>query len=884
MSVLNRISNLFSRARIAQEVDAELQSHIEMRIEDNLAAGMSPEEARRDARMRFGNPAVMKEKVVAMDMELRLDRILADIRFAGRLLRRNPLFASLVVAIMALAIGTASVAYSVVDAWLVRKLPFRNADHLVALWRTDPHNPGEPAYFTSGQDYRNWVHACGSLEEMAGFTWRRSTLKGRVPKRVLTQAATPNLFTMLGASAAFGRVFSTADPNSNLAVLSHELWQDRFNGSKNVLGAQITLNGVSYTIIGVMPRGFIVPSLAQPDPVDVWVPLASDDPVFPSDATEPLGVLAYLRPGRSMTSAQDELATISQRLDPETAKTQGVLVVGLQADLSRSIRPSLLLLMASVGLILFIACFNVAGLLTSRAIERSKEISVRTALGASQCQIVRQLFIETALLGLISGVVGIGVSVTGLKVLLNMHPFTVPPPAPIAINLRILLFTAALTLLTSCAFGLVPAFAASRINLNSALKQSSRSVSGGKAGKHLRTILLTGQVSLSVLLLVGAGLLGRSFLHLESLPLGFQPGHIVTAEIFAPVETHASVEAWSRSRGELFRTIDSMPNIKASGATTHLPFTNAADYPIAVDGRPPAVAGHYPVATESLVTPRYFGTMQIPLLQGRNFTGGDRSGGVNVAIINRQAVQLLFPGEDPLGRRIKTADSSGNTAWFSIVGVVGDTRSYTYNSLEWKIRPELYFPFAQAEAAGLGKDALDYGKIAIRTSADPLTSSHQLREAIAQVEPNAAVEIHGMNDRVSAMLLQPKLRAAVVGVFAVLALLLVAMGLYGVMSQTVMQQTREIGTRMALGAQRSDVLKSILGQGTRVLLIGLVIGVALSFLSTHLLRSFLYNISAFDPVVLGAVCLVLLGIGLFAAYIPARYASRLDPVKVLHDE
>jgi predicted permease len=883
MSVVNGILNRFSRTRIARAIDVELQSHIEMRIEDNLAAGLSSEEARQDARLLWES-AVVKEKVLAMDMDLRLDRILADIKFAARLLWRNPLFAFLVVAILALAIGTASVAYSVVDVWLVRELPFRNADRLVSLWRTDPRNPGEPAYFTSGQDYRNWVHGGNSLEEIAGFTWRPSTLKGSVPERVLTQAATPNLFTMLGASAAYGRVFSTADRGSDLAVLSHDLWQRRFKSSRSVLGAQIALNGNSYTIIGVMPKGFIVPSLAQPDPVDVWVPLAADDPIFGSDATKPLGLLADLRADQTMHSAQDELAAMNRRLAPESAITQGVLVVGLQADLSRSIRPSLLLLIATVGLILFIACFNVAGLLTSRAIERSKEISLRTALGASRSQIVSQLFIEAALLGLISGVVGTGASVAGLRFLLTMHPFTVPPPAPISINLRILLFTGESTLLTSCAFGLLPALAASRVNLNSALKQSSRSFSGGKARKHLRAALLTGQVSLSVLLLVGAGLLGRSFVRLESLPLGFQPDHIVTAEIFAPAETHASVEAWSRSRDELFRTLNAMPNIKASGATTHLPFTNAGEYPIAVDGRPPAVAGQYPVATESLVTPRYFGTMQIPLLQGRDFTDGDRSGGANVAIINRQAVQLLFPGEDPLGRRIKTADSSGKTAWFSIVGVVGDTRSYTYNSMEWKIRPEILFPFAQAEAAGLGKDTFDYGKIAIRTSADPLTSLHKLRDAIAQVEPNAAVEIGPMNDRVSMMLLEPKLRVTVVGIFAVLALLLVAMGLYGVMSQTVMQQTREIGTRIALGAQRSDVLRLILGQGSRVVLIGIGIGVALSLLSTHLLRSFLYDISAFDPIVLGTVCLVLLGVGLFAGYIPARHASRLDPVKVLHDE
>jgi putative ABC transport system permease protein len=884
MSLMNRISNLFSRARTVREIDAELQSHIEMRIEDNLAAGMSPEEARRDARLRFGNLAVMKDKVAAMDMELSLDRILADIKFAGRLLRRNPMFASLVIAIMALAIGTASVSYSVVDVWLVRNLPFRDAHRLVALWRTDPRNPGDPAYFTSWRDYRDWGHASNSIQEMAGFTWRQYTLKGNTPERVLAQVATPNLFSMLGAYAAYGRAFSPADLNHNPAVLSYELWQHRFNGSKNILGTRITLNENSYTVVGVMPRGFIVPSLAEPDRVDVWVPLAPDDPAFASDPTSPLAILAYLRGDHTMQSAQQELSAISQRLDPEDAKTQGILVVGLQADLSRSIRSSLLLLMAAVGLILFIACFNVAGLLTNRAIERTKEISVRTALGARRSQIVRQLFIEAALLGLISGALGVGVSVGGLKFLLTMHPFTVPPPQPISINLRIMAFTAALTLVTSCAFGLLPALAAPRVNLNSALKQTSRSVSAGKGRKFLRTVLLICQVSLSVLLLVSAGLLGRSFLRLESLPLGFQPEHILTAEIYAPAEAHASIEAWNRARNELFRTLEAMPGVKETGSTTHLPFTNAAGYPIAVEGRPPAAPDQSPVAAESLVTPRYFGTMQVPLLRGRDFADGDQKSSVNVAIINREAAQVLFANQNPLGLRIKSVDPSGKAPWFSIVGIVGNTRSYTYNSMEWKIRPEVFFPFAQAEAAGLGKQALDYGKVVMRTASDSSASSRQFREAIAHLEPNAAAGVHVMNDRVSAMLFQPKLRAVVVGVFAILALLLVAMGLYGVMSQTVMQQTRDIGTRMALGAQRSDVLKLILGQGTRVVLTGLGIGIALSLAATRLLRSFLYDISAFDPVVLTAVCLVLLGIGLFAAYVPARYASRLDPVTVLHDE
>jgi putative ABC transport system permease protein len=884
MTTFHRLANLFSRSKIDQEIDAEIRSHIEMRIEDNIAAGMSPEEARRDARLRFGNPAVTKETVTAMNIELRPDRIFADMKFTGRLLRRNPLFASLVIAIMALAIGTASMAYSIIDVWLVRSLPFRNADRLAALWRTDPRNPSEPAYFTSWRDYQDWRNASNSIQEMAGFTWRHYTLKGNVPERVLAQAATPNLFSMLGVPAAYGRDFSTVDQGDNLAMLSYELWQRRFNGSKSVLGTQIILNEKSYTVVGVMPKGFIVPSLAEPDPVDVWIPLASDDSEFRSDPTAPLAILAYTRLEHSMTSAQEELTAISQRLGPEDAKTQGILVVGLQADLSRSIRPSLLLLMATVGLILFIACFNVAGLLTNRAIERGKEISVRTALGARRSQIVRQLFIEAALLGLISGAVGIGVSVAGLKLLLAMHPFAVPPAQPISINFRILLFTTVLTLVTSCSFGLLPALAASRVNLNSALKQNSKSFSGGKGRKFVRAILLTCQVSLSVLLLAGAGLLGRSFMRLESLPLGFQPEHILTAQIYAPAEEHASVEGWSRSRHELFLALQAMLGLREVAAATHLPFTNVASYPITIEGRPPALPEQSPVAAESLVTSKYFGTMQVPLLQGRDLTDEDRKDSANVAVINRAAADLLFPGESALGGRIRTADPSGKAPWFSIVGVVGDTRSYTYNSMEWGIRPEIFFPFGQAEAAGLGKQALDYGQVVIRMSSDSSTSSRQLRRAIAHVEPNAATETHVMNDRVSTMLLQPKLRAVVVGVFAALALLLVAMGLYGVMCQTVMQQTREIGTRIALGAQRSDVLKLILGRGLRIVAIGLCVGAVLSLASIRLLRSFLYNVGAFDPAVLAAVCLVLFGVGLLATYLPARYASRLDPIAALHDE
>jgi predicted permease len=884
MSLVNRISNLLSRSRLAEEIDAELQSHIEMRAEDNIAAGMSPEEATRDAKLRFGNPVIVKEKVTAMDVDLRFERILAAVRFAGRLLRRKPLFAAIVVSIMALAISAATVAYSVVDVWLVRTLPFRNPERLVALWRSDLQNPIEPAYFTSWRDYEEWRHDSNSVEEMAGFTWRDYTLKGDVPERVLAQEATPNLLTMLGVATQYGRIFSSSDEGNNLAVLSYDLWQRRFNSSAAVLGSQISLNDRSYTVIGIMARGFNVPSLAQPDPVDVWIPLASDDPRYKADPTEALGILAYIRPGKTLATTQQELGAISRRLDPEMAKTQGILLVGLQADLSRSIRPSLLLLMGAVSLIVFIACFNVAGLLTNRAIERSKEISVRTALGARRIEIVWQLLIEALLLGLISEAFAVLLSSAGLHHLLAMYPFAVPPAEAILINWRVLLFTMGLTALTTCGFGIVPAVAASRVNLNEALKQGSRTVAGGKGRKRLRTILLVGQVTLSVLLLSAAGLLGRSFLRLESLPLGFQPDHILTATIYAPPEEHGTVLAWNQAREELFRALQPVSGVKATGAATHLPFTNVTSYPIAIEGKPLPSPDQAPLVAESLVTPGYFETMQIPWFHGRDLSDEDRAETENVAVINRAAANLLFPNDNPIGKEVRTLDPTGRAPWFRIVGVTGDTRSYTYNSMEWKIHPEIYFSFAQAEAAGLTKQAMDYGQVVVRTSVDPSATSHQFREAIVHVEPSAAAEVQVMTSRVSTMLVQPKLRATIVGIFAFLALLLVGIGLYGLMSQTVLQQTREIGTRMALGAQRSTILAMILHQGLRVVLIGLGIGVVLSLMSTRMLGSFLYSVSAYDPFVFVVVCVALLGLGGLATYLPARAASVLDPIKALQDE
>jgi putative ABC transport system permease protein len=805
-----------------------------------------------------------------------------DFRYALRLMRRNALFTSIVVTIIAFAIGAATIAYSIIDVWLVRSLPFKDPSQLVNLWRTDPKNPGEPAYFTSWRDYQDWTHNNHSFSEMGGFTWRTQTLKGGLAERVLVQVATPNLFSMMGVSAAKGRTFSSSENGASTAVLSHDLWQRRFGGGE-ILGQQIILEQTAYTVVGIMPAGFTIPSVAQAEGVDVWVPLAPDDADYKAQPRAPLAIIGRLNPGVSLNTAQAEMAALNQQIDPAQAKMQGVLVVGLQADLARSIRPSLLLLAGAVIMILLIACFNVAGLLTGRALERSKEMSLRTALGAARMRIVRQLLIEAGVLGLVSGAVGVVLSIVGLRYVLSLQPFDLPPANPVSINPRILLFAALVTLLTIVIFGLLPSLAASRVSLNEALKQSSRSSSAGKSSKYARMVLVVSEVCISLLLLAAAGLLGRSFLRLESAPLGFRPEGVLTAKIYAPAERHPDVEAWGRSRDELFRTLKTLPGVGSAGATTHLPLTNASARTVVVDGKPPVPPGQEPAVAPALATPDYFAAMNVPILEGRSFTDADRKDSLNVAILNKAAEKMLFGGQSALSQKIRLADPA-TSQWFTIVGVVGDTKSYTYNSLEWRVRPEMIFPFAQSETAGFKKEGSDYGMVVVRASGNPAALSRQIRETIAQLEPDTPADLRMMQERVSGMLLQPKLRAVVVGVFGILALLLAASGLYGIMSQNVAQQMREIGTRMALGAQRSNVLGMVLKQGLRVVLLGLAAGIFFSLIFTRLLGSFLYNVNTRDPWVLAAVSFLMLLVGLFSAYFPALRASRLDPITVLHSE
>lgn len=811
-----------------------------------------------------------------------MQTFMQDFRYALRLMRRNALFTALVVTIIAFAIGAATVAYSIIDVWLVRSLPFKDSSQLVNLWRTDPKNPGEPAYFTSWRDYQDWMYNNRSFSEMGGFTWRTQTLKGGLAERVLVQVATPNLFSMMGVSAGKGRTFSSSEVGATTAVLSHDLWQRRFGGAE-ILGQQITLDQRAYTVVGIMPAGFTIPSVAQAEGVDVWIPLAPDDADYKEQPRAPLAIIGRLKPGVSVNAAQVEMAALNQQIDPVLAKTQGVLVVGLQADLARSIRPSLLLLAGAVVMILLIACFNVAGLLTGRALERSKEMSLRRALGAARIRIIRQLLIEAAVLGTFSGVAGVVLSIAGLRYVLSLQPFDLPPANPVSINPRVLLFAALVTLFTIVIFGLLPSLSASRINLNDALKQSSRSSSAGKSSKYARMALVVSEVCISLLLLVAAGLLGRSFLRLESAPLGFRQEGVLTAKIYAPTERHTDVEAWGRSRDELFRALKVLPGVEAVGATTHLPLTNAAGRSVVVEGKRQVPPGQEPEVAPSLATPDYFTVMAVPVMEGRSFTEADRKGSLNVAILNKAAEKMLFGDQSGVNQKIRLADPA-TAQWFTIVGVVGDTKSYTYNSLEWKVRPEMIFPFAQAEAADFKKQGLDYGTVVVRASGNPAALSRQIRETIAQLEPDAPADLRLMKERVSGMLLQPKLRAVVVGVFGILALLLAASGLYGIMSQSVAQQMREIGTRMALGAQRSNVLGMVLKQGLRVVLVGLAAGIFFSLIFTRLLGSFLYNVNTRDPWVLAGVSFLMLLVGLFSAYFPALRASRLDPITVLHSE
>jgi len=876
-----RFGGFFRRNHSEREIATEMESHLQMHIADNLRAGMSAAEARREALMKLGGVEQTKEMVRERRRLPLLEVLLQDVRFGSRLLGKNPGFTAVVVLTVALGIGANAAIFSVVHAVLLKPLPYPESDRLVMVWekvflpnyQNDENSP-------SPGNFSDWKSQNTVFENIGTYRNRSFNLTGAgEPVRVEGEQVSAGLFSVLKVNAALGRGFTAEDDQPggrHVVVMSDGLWKSRFGSNTQILNKSILLDGESYAVVGVMPPGFHFP-----DPDDqLWVPIALTPQDLANHGSHYLLVTARLKRNVTLTQAQGELNRIAQRLTelyPDT--NTGVLVnmVALREEIAGPVRPVLFALFGAVGFVLLIVCANVASLLLGRASSRHREIGIRMALGAGRIRILRQLLTESALLALLGCALGMVFARWGILALKLLSPPHIPRMDGIHINISVLAFSLAISLLAGFIFGGLPALQATRDSMNDSLKEGTRESARG-ARLRTRNLLVVLETALGVVVVIGAGLLLRSFLILERVPLGFQPQSVLTFRVIPRGERYLPLAGRTAFYQQALERIGALPGVKSAAAVSFIPLTFVrGSKGFSIEGRVPPAAGQIPMAGYDAVTPGYFESLQIPLHSGRDFSWRDTPQGQRVVIINEAMARTYWPGEDPLGKRIKFGTPGDPFPWWTISGVVSDIREFDVLTLP---RPTLYLPVSQADdSIYVLRDWL------VRASGDPMTIASSIRRAMREVDPDLPVSRLRSLEQVRSISVAPqRFNLSLFGLFAVLALVLAAVGIYGVMAYSVAERTREIGIRMALGAQRGNVVKLVLAQGVRHAALGVFLGLAGAFALTRLMASLLYGVRPTDPITFAGVTLLLAGVALLACYLPARRAMRVDPIIALRFE
>jgi predicted permease len=865
-----------------REFDEELNGHLEMLAEENIRRGMSPDEARRAARIRLGGMTQLKETNREMHGLPFMETLLQDTRFAFRMLRKNPGFTAVVVLTLALGIGANTAIFSVVYAVLLKPLPFAEPDRLFNVFDTQPQEgvTGTGWSYANFAEYRAENHI---FSEMAGNQQHQLTLTGRGEPRVVnTGVVTPELFSMLGEKPLLGRTFLPEEgkPGSAaVALLSEGLWRETFGADPNIIGSAITLDKRPHTVVGIMRAGFRFPAIVEDE--QVWIPLAQD-PLFGSWMEKRSGhwlrVTGRLKPGVTMAQAQAEMEAFSARLAKEfPAENQGwvIRMVPLRDMIVENVRPALLVLLSSVGLVLLIACANVANLLLARATSRAREIAVRSALGAGRSRIIRQLLSETALLGLLGGIAGIALAYLGVRVLGSLLPESLPRTGEIGVDGFVLGFALLLSVLASCGFGLAPALFAAKSKLQGSLRESSARSGESSGGRRARNILAAAEIGLATVLLVAAGLLLRSFANLTAVRPGFDVQHVVKASVSLPRFQYSDPRQWAAFSNELLAHMQAQPAMRDSAMVVPLPITDGfINLGFDIPGAPPASAGTSRTANFVSASPDYFRVMGIPLMAGRLFTAQDNLSAPRVTVISQAFARMHFPNQDPMGKQLKFGFPFENVGVREIVGVVGDVRDV---SLGQAPAPMMYVPFAQAPFWG--------GNLIVKSSLDLASVTATIRDQVHQIDKDLPVtDVALLPAAVEASMAQPRFRTLLLGLFAGMALVLAAVGIFGVISYSVSRRTNEIGIRVALGAEGSDVLRQVLGEGARLAAAGLLVGLAGSVAATRLMGTLLFGVKPFDPLTLIGVAAILTAVTLAACYLPARRATRVDPLLALRYE
>lgn len=881
---LLRLFGIFHRGQCEREFAEELASHLHMHIEDNLRAGMSPEEARRVALINLGGVAQTQELYREQRGVPMLETLFQDIRFGLRMLRKNPGFSLIAMLTLSLGIGANTAIFSVVNAVVLRPLPYKEPQQLALLWtdnvRQNLHEVGVPYVF-----FEAWSKQSKSFSELAVCSRSNAVRLGNTEgtERVEGALVSASFFSVMGVSPVLGRGFSDEEEvrGSRVVVLSYELWQRQFGAAADALGKTIEINGQRSLVVGVMPASFQFPA----KDVQLWEPvsvLANWAQIKSYPYSHFWRVIGRLKTGVTWTQAQAEMNAIGKELertypaDPQLpySISYGVNVVPLSLQLiDKNARLLLWILFGAVGFVLLIAAANVANLFWVRGMARQREFATRLALGAGRVRLVRQLLTESGLLAVLAGILGIAWAALALKAIIAFGPSSIPRLDEIRLDARVLAFTLVVSLLTGLLFGLLPAWKLLRRNPNESLKEGGRGMSSSRTDRRVRNLLVITEFALALVLLTGAGLLVRSFLHIQSLDPGFNPAHVLTLKLEYPRSQND--EQTLLFYRQVRERVAALPGVRAVGLINELIIEKTPDDIVTIEDHPAAPSEQL---WDDCVSPGYFQAMGTPLRQGRFFTEQDDRNALRVAIINETMARRFWPGADPLGKRFKFGNKAADEPWLTVVGVVADMRR---QGLEKEVIAQAFVPHSQSPGPGMLRGM----NLIVRTDTDPLSLATAVRQEIRSIDKT--VPLFGLTTlerQLEELIARRRFQTLLLAFFSTLALLLAGLGVYGLLHYSVVQRTQEIGIRMALGATAGDVQRLLLGQGLALAAAGIACGLMGALGLTQTLGSLLHGVTATDPVTFIAVPCLLLAVACLASYLPARRATKVDPLVALrHD-
>jgi len=885
--IRKRLAGAKLNAAQENEIVEELTQHLDDAYQQALRNGATETEAYHSTISQLTEGNLLGEEIRRVYKPVRQEQIVAggpskgsmledirqDMRFGLRVLFKNPGFTLVAVIALALGIGANTAIFTVVNAVLLRPLPYKDPEQLMMIWEDAAkvgfrHNVPSPANFL---DWRNRSQLFAAMAATHRATFNLTGAGD--PERIDGRRVSANLFSLLGVEPQLGRVFATEEdqPGSNhVVVLSDHLWRRRFAADKSIVGKTLSLNGEAFTVVGVMPARFEFPTRDD----ELWVPMAFTTEEAADRGNHYLEVIGRAKPGITLQQLQAEMNMIAgglQQQYPDTNSNVGVTVIPLHEDLVGDIKPALLMLLGAVGFVLLVACANVANLLLARAAVRQKEIAVRLALGASRWRLVRQFLTESLLLAAFGGICGLALSFTALTVLKGFIPEKIAQANSITIDAKVLLFTLLISIVTGLIFGLAPAV--QRSELNDVLKEAGREGSGERRGNRIRSLLVVAEVAVSLILLIGAGLLINSFMRLRNLDPGFRTDHLLTMSIVLPESKYPKRSARAAFYNAVLRRVEALPGVTSAGVTNWIPLVFQGDnVPISIEGRPNPVVSERPNAATRIINPHYFSALGIRLLKGRNFDDRDTVTSIPVSVISEEMARRFWPAEDPIGKRFTPGDPTRPDQWIQVIGVVNDIRQV---ELTAQPPPQMYLTYEQ-----VGFFPPRY--LVVNTDVEPESLVASVRQAVWEVDKDQPVSsIATMEEVLSVSIARQRFSMLLLAIFAAVALALAAVGIYGVMSYSVTQRTHEIGIRMALGAQTGAVLKLAVGYALKLVLAGVVIGLVVAFALTRIMSSLLFGVTPTDPTTFGLISLILLVVALVASYIPARRATKVDPVIAL---